>query len=246
MSIATAIVATVFATSVLSGIVGMAGGIILMAVLVSLQSVAAAMIIHGTVQATANGSRALFLKRHIVWRILPGYLAGAAVALALFVTLSLVPDPSLILVIIGAFPWLARAASRLHGLDVTHRGTAVVCGAFVTSAQLFAGASGPVLDVFYLNAHLDRHQVIATKAITQTLGHILKLVYYGLIVGVSESISVPFLAFAIGAAVAGTRLGTLLLTHIDDTQFRRFSGWVILAIGAVCIVKGGRGLLGAA
>lgn len=246
MSIATAIVATVFATSVLSGIVGMAGGIILMAVLVSLQSVAAAMIIHGTVQATANGSRALFLKRHIVWRILPGYLAGAAVALALFVTLSLVPDPSLILVIIGAFPWLARAARRLHGLDVTHRGTAVVCGAFVTSAQLFAGASGPVLDVFYLNAHLDRHQVIATKAITQTLGHILKLVYYGLIVGVSESISVPFLAFAIGAAVAGTRLGTLLLTHIDDTQFRRFSGWVILAIGAVCIVKGGRGLLGAA
>lgn len=243
MAVLLLILGTVFATSILSGVIGMAGGIILMAVLVSVQSVAAAMIVHGTVQATANGSRAFFLRQHIVWRILPGYLLGAALALASFITVALVPDPAVILLTIGAFPWLARALRSLHGLDITRGATPVACGALVTSAQLFAGASGPVLDVFYLNARLNRRQIIASKAVTQTLGHLLKLVYYGLIVGVAEAIPGWFLAVAVATAVFGTRIGTLLLKHIDDTQFRRVSGQVILALGALCMVQGGRTLL---
>lgn len=243
MAVLLIILGTVFATSILSGVIGMAGGIILMAVLVSVQSVAAAMIIHGTVQATANGSRAIFLRQHIVWRILPGYLIGAALALASFISVALVPDPAVILLTIGAFPWLARALRSLHGLDITQGATSVVCGVLVTAAQLFAGASGPVLDVFYLNARLNRHQIIASKAVTQTLGHLLKLIYYGLIIGVAESIPGWFLAVAVVTAVLGTRVGTLLLRHIDDTQFRRVSGWVILALGALCMVQGGRTLL---
>ena len=243
MAVLLLILGTVLATSILSGVIGMAGGMILMAVLVSVQSVAAAMIVHGTVQATANGSRAIFLRQHIVWQILPGYLVGAALALAGFISVVLVPDPAVILVTIGAFPWLARALRSLHGLDITRGATSVVCGALVTAAQLFAGASGPVLDVFYLNARLNRHQIIASKAVTQTLGHLLKLIYYGLIVGVAESIPGWFLAVAAGTAVLGTRIGTLLLAHFDDTQFRRVSGGVILTLGALCMVQGGRTLL---
>ena len=59
------ILLSVLGTSILSGILGMAGGMILMAILVSTVSVAAAMMIHGAVQATANGSRAWFLRSHI-------------------------------------------------------------------------------------------------------------------------------------------------------------------------------------
>ena len=65
MSLSPIIVATVFVTSLISGVIGMAGGMILMAVLVSLLSVPAAMVVHGAVQATANGSRAYFLRQHI-------------------------------------------------------------------------------------------------------------------------------------------------------------------------------------
>ena len=71
MLIELTIVATVVLTSMLSGVLGMAGGIILMALLVALKPVAAAMIIHGVVQATSNGSRAFLLRRHIALRILP-------------------------------------------------------------------------------------------------------------------------------------------------------------------------------
>ncbi len=92
-------------------------------------------------------------------------------------------------------PWVALIVPKLNGLDVTHPATAVVCGTAVTAAQLFAGASGPLLDFFYLHARLDRYQVVANKALTQTIGHVLKLVYYGGVIGVSgDGIDLLFLA----------------------------------------------------
>ncbi|MEM8768516.1 MAG: sulfite exporter TauE/SafE family protein, partial [Pseudomonadota bacterium] len=154
------ILSTVFLTSILSGILGMAGGMILMAVLVSTLSVGAAMMLHGAVQAMANGSRAWFLRQHIQWRIIPAYGIGAALTLAAFTALALVPDADLILMIVGLLPFLARLVPYLRGLDVTQLPTAVACGIVVTAAQLFAGASGPLLDVFYLNSKLDRFQII--------------------------------------------------------------------------------------
>ena len=51
-------------------------------------------------------------------------------------------------------------------------------------------------------------------------------------------------AAAMATAVAGTRVGTRLLDRLRDDVFRRVSGWVILAIAAVCIVKGGMELAG--
>ena len=54
------ILVTTLVTSFISGIFGMAGGIILMAVLVALVSVATAMVVHGGIQMFANGYRAGF------------------------------------------------------------------------------------------------------------------------------------------------------------------------------------------
>jgi uncharacterized membrane protein YfcA len=237
------ILATVLATSVLSGIVGMAGGMILMALLVSVLSVSAAMMLHGAVQATANGSRAWFLRQHVQWRILPAYLLGAALTVAAFTALTVLPDADVILMLVGLFPWLARLVPHLKGLDVTHHATALACGVVVTAAQLFAGASGPLLDVFYLNSPLNRFQVIASKAITQTIGHVLKLFYYGVVMGVTDSVPVWLYAAAIATAVLGTRLGTWVLGHFTDERFRRVSGYLILAIAAACFVKGFLGWL---
>ncbi|MCZ6642843.1 MAG: sulfite exporter TauE/SafE family protein [Gammaproteobacteria bacterium] len=229
---------SVLATSILSGILGMAGGMILMAILVSTVSVAAAMMIHGAVQATANGSRAWFLRSHIQWQILPPYLLGAGAVLGLFTAITLVPNSAVILILVGSFPWLARLNPRLSGLDIKHAPTAFGCGGVVTAAQLLAGASGPLLDVFYLNTPLTRHQIIASKAITQAIGHVLKLGYYGLIIGVNESIPAWFYGIAMLTAIAGTRIGTRLLEKLNDESFKRISGRVILTVATVCIAKG--------
>jgi uncharacterized protein len=237
------IIATVAFTSVLSGVLGMAGGLILMALLVLLQPVATAMVVHGIVQAFANGSRALFLLRHVHWALMLPYCAGAMVALGGFVLVALVPDEASVLIAIGAFPWLARIVPYLNRLDITRPWTAVASGVVVTATQLFAGVSGPLLDVFYLNAHLNRYQVIASKAVTQTVGHLIKLFYYGVLIGHGETLPHWFLAAAVVAAVAGTRVGTTLVGAVTDANFRRVTGWVILALGAACIVQGTRQLI---
>jgi uncharacterized protein len=237
------ILVSVLFTAVLSGILGMAGGMILMAILVAALSVPAAMVLHGAVQAFSNGSRAVFLWRHVQWRILPPYAAGAAAAVAAFAAVSLVPDPGLVLLLVGAMPFAARATPRLQALDMRNPLIAAACGVVVTAAQLLAGASGPLLDMFYLNSTLTRHQVVACKAITQTLGHLIKLLYYGALIGAAGELPLWFYAVAMATAVAGTRVGTRLLDSLADESFRRVSGWVILAIGAACIVQGLRMLL---
>ena len=234
----TFILAAVFATAVLSGVLGMAGGMILMAILVSTLSVAGAMIVHGVVQAVSNGSRAWFLRRHIQWRILPVYTLGAAAALGGFAALSLVPNAGVVLILVGAFPFAARWNARLSGLDVTRPATTLTCGFTVTVAQLLAGASGPLLDAFYLTTPLSRQEVVASKAITQTLGHLVKLVYYGLIIGVAEELPGWFFVLAAVLAVAGARSGVTLLHRWNDERFRVVSGRVILAIAAVCVARG--------
>jgi uncharacterized membrane protein YfcA len=63
------------------------------------------------------------------------------------------------------------------------------------------------------------------------------------VIGVSgDGIAPGYLLLAVPAAVIGTRLGTRLLDRIADDHFRRISGWVILAIGAGCVVEGIRDL----
>ncbi len=58
----------VFFTSMLSGIFGMAGGLVLMWFLLLAFPAASAMAVHGAIQLTANGSRAWLSRRCIVWR----------------------------------------------------------------------------------------------------------------------------------------------------------------------------------
>ncbi len=228
----------VFFTSVLSGVLGMAGGMILMAILVTILSVANAMILHGAVQATANGSRAWFLRRHIKWRLLPNYMLGAIAAVVVFSLIALVPDPGLVLFLVGVFPWLARYSRSLKGLDVTRPLTTIVCGFVVTAAQLLAGASGPLLDVFYLNSPLSRHEIVANKALTQTIGHLLKILYYAFIVSVATTLPWWLFICAMTAAVSGTRFGTALLHRWDDAAFGRVSSLVILTIASICMLRG--------
>ncbi len=239
------IVVCVFATSILSGILGMAGGMVLMAILVSTLSVANAMILHGAVQATANGSRAWFLRDHIKWHLLPAYSVGAAASVALFTGLAFVPNAAVVLILVGLFPWLARFSKRLHGLDITRPGTTITCGFVVTSAQLLAGASGPLLDIFYLKSPLSRQQIVANKALTQTLGHCIKIFYYAVIIAVTTTLPVWLFVAALAVAIVGTRVGIRLLMRWNDASFQRASQFIILTIAALCVVQGTWTILGA-
>jgi uncharacterized membrane protein YfcA len=235
--------AAVIATATVSGIFGMGGGMILMGVYALLLPVAAAMVLHGVTQLASNGFRAVLLRRHIYWPAFCWYAVGALASLAVFAWLAIRVDRATLLIVLGGGPVLVAALPTPAWLRIEVPAVAVACGAISTAAQLVAGVSGPLLDIFFVKGKLDRYQVIGTKAVTQSLGHLIKIVYFGALLRVSTDLPVWIYPVAIGCAFAGTRIGTLLLARLTDVQFRRWSSRLIMAIGLVFAARGVADLL---
>ena len=235
-------------TSFISAVLGMAGGMILMGIYTWLLPVSAAMILHGVTQAASNGFRAFLLRDHINYAVLRIYVFGAVLALAVFSIVQLVPSKAVIFILIGIFPISALLLKNAPFLEIQRPETAFTSGIVVTAAQLMAGASGPVLDVFYVKSTMNKNAVIATKAVTQTLGHVLKILYYGVIVGlVAEDGALPYWIFpaVILTAMAGTRTGRIVFDRLSEGQFRTASRIAVVTIGVIYLMKGVQELVAA-
>ena len=168
-----------------------------MASLTLFYSVAGAMIIHGLVQIAANGSRTLFLKSHIQTRLIINYLIGAAIALFIFIFITVVPDRAIIFLMLGSFPMIIKLSSQFKNLNIANRKTSVFAGFTMTTLQLLAGVSGPVLDAFYQTSKLSRLEIVANKALTQTLSHLFKVFYYFIFVGADDTLPISFIIVAL-------------------------------------------------
>lgn len=232
----------VFLTSALSGILGMGGGMILMAVLAGLLPVTTAMVIHGIVQAVANGSRFIILIRHVAWRVLPTYGLGVGAGLGLFCCAFFSTEKWLIYLIMGSLPFVPKQILTKVAPDILRPVHSFACGFFVTMMQMLAGASGPLLDMFFQETKLTRQEIIATKAVTQTSAHIIKASYYAALVGSAQLISTDLLMLMVVATI-GTWVGTRLLERMDEQRFRFCLKLGIRIIGFGCVVKGVSGLV---
>src|SRR4051794_19556006 len=76
-----ALCAVMVGTSFLSGVFGMAGGLILVGVLLALLPLPPAMALHAVTQIASNLWRALFWWRHVRWAAAWPYVAGSLVSL---------------------------------------------------------------------------------------------------------------------------------------------------------------------
>lgn len=252
--LAASIALVAFITSTISGVFGMSGGMILMGYLVFVLPVSAAMIMHGATQATANGYRAVLNRDDIDWKIFGRYAGGATVGIALLTAIAFVPSKVTMYLLLGIVPFIAAAVPKKWALDVTKTGAAEICGFCVTLLNLTAGVAGALLDVFFVRTSLTRHQVVATKAVTQTLSHILKLIYFGVIVRAEaihagatvDDLNLPWWIFVlvIPLSMLGTTAGKRLLDRMTDTNFRKWSQRITLGIGTVLLCQGVALILG--
>ena len=96
-------------TAFLSGIFGMAGGMVLIGVLLFLLPLPMAMVLHAVTQMASNGWRAILWWRHIQWRMTACYIAGCAIALGLWSLTLYVPDKAVALLMLGLSPFMLRA-----------------------------------------------------------------------------------------------------------------------------------------
>ena len=231
-------------TSFISGILGMAGGMILMGVLLALLPLPAAMMLHGIAQLASNGGRAWLWRREVNWRIFRGYAMGAMVALALFLGVLLVVSKPVAYILLGLTPFVSFALPKRLALNVDHRGHSFGCGVVCMALQLLAGVSGPLLDVFFVQSKMERRGVVATKAMSQTLGHVIKIIYFGGIGVASASgdavagLSLALIVACVLLAFTGTTLSRRVLEKISDANFRNWTQWTVWTMGVFYLGNG--------
>ncbi|MDZ4741210.1 MAG: TSUP family transporter [Alphaproteobacteria bacterium] len=230
--------AVVVATSVISGIFGMAGGLVLMLILGVLLPVPAAMILHGVTQFFSNGWRAVIWRQWIDWRIIAYYCIGAFPALIVPVAIAYVPEKPVMLISLGLMPYGALMLPERLALDATKRSHAIVCGFLVAGLQLVAGVAGPLLDTFFVRSQMDRRAVVATKAATQAISHTMKVGYYGVLLSLVPDLGADVYGAAILAAIAGTTLAGPVLEKLTNENFRRWTQSIVLCVGAISVLQG--------
>ena len=226
-------------TSFISGILGMAGGMILMGILLTMMSLPAAMMLHGIAQLASNGGRAFMLRHEVDWRVIRGYAVGAAVAVAIFAVTRFVVGKAAALILMGFTPFVALLLPEKLHLNVERRGHSFLCGLVCVAISLTAGIAGPILDVFFVRSKMSRHKVVATKALTQTLSHLLKILYFGGVMATRGTEVSPWLAaMMIALALVGTSLSRQVLERMTDANFRRWTRWTVMSLGVMYLFSG--------
>ena len=226
-------------TSFISGILGMAGGMILMGILLAVVPLPVAMLLHGITQLASNLWRGLLWRREVDWRVFRGYMYGAIATTVLFAIVTLVVSKPIALIVMGLTPFITLALPEKLHLNVERKGHSTACGMICSTLSLTAGVSGPILDVFFVRSKMGRHAVIATKAMTQSLSHILKIVYFGAFVAVEGGSVHPGLAaIMVLLAVTGTSLSKHVLARMNDQSFRFWTRWTVMTLGVFYLASG--------
>src|ERR1700758_4780042 len=196
--------ATIVFTSFLSGVFGMAGGMILLGVLLNFFEVATAMILFSIIQIFANGWRALQWRDYVRWPIFTWYLLGAALAFAAMFSISFVPNKMMVYLSLGLMPFAIELLPARAHPNIEWRGMPFITGALTTVVQVLSGIGGLFLDIFFQKSMLDRKTTNATKAVVQSLSHVIRAAYFISLSGSRLDVPLVLCAPAIGLAIGGT------------------------------------------
>ncbi len=234
------VVCMAFLTATLSGVFGMAGGLVLMGALAFVLPVQAAFVTHGLLQLVANGWRAILHRSHVRWDIVGWYALASAVAAGVVWLLTFTPSKPLLFLLLGLVPFLTWLPQRWINLDAARPAQAFVSGLSVTGLNLTAGVAGPLLDIFFVRTELTRHAIVATKAATQVFAHLSKILVYGAPLLAGAEVGMPpvwVFALAVPLSMLGTVAGGAILNRITDVDFKRWTRWIVTAVGVSYLAR---------
>jgi uncharacterized membrane protein YfcA len=227
--------ATIVFSSFLSGVFGMAGGMVLLGVLLNYFDVATGMIFFSIIQLFANGWRVVQWRRYVLWPIFGWYVLGAVIAFGCMWMIAFVPDKAMVYMSLGLMPFVVEVLPAEMRPNIEWRGVPFFTGVVTTIIQILAGVGGLFLDIFFQKSMLDRK---TTNAVTQSFSHIVRALYFGSLSGVGD-LPVWATGPAIVLAIAGTSLAPLVIERMTDHGFRQWTRAIIFAISVVYLARGG-------
>lgn len=215
----------VFLTSCLTAVMGMGGGVLLIAVMPGLVPAAVIVPLHAATQLASNLSRAGFGWRDIDLGIIPafvvGAVAGAWLGAEVYQRLDMHWLPAIIGLFILIFTWAPLPAVRGGG-----QVSLLLLGFYQTGLGMVAGATGPVGAAVLLRRNTSRDWLVVNTAVYMTLNHAIRVAAF-IALGFSFAAWWPLLSGMIVAGILGSWVGTRLRHLVPQMNFQRLFRWMV-------------------
>jgi uncharacterized membrane protein YfcA len=226
-------------TSIVSGTLGMGGGVLLLAVMAQYFPIEILIPLHGLIQLGSNFSRVIYSYKHcerkITWQFAMGAIIGALAGAPFVVAIS---DQWYkiglgIFILLVTFVPLPRPQLRF-------KFKWPLVGAMSSFLGLFVGGTGPLIAPFYLSENLRKENLVATKAACQIFIHLFKVATFFTLGFMIE----PYLFLLIGMLAmvfVGNYIGKVILHRVSDRWFMLIFKTLILILSVRMILQGAIG-----
>ncbi|MBI2027825.1 MAG: sulfite exporter TauE/SafE family protein [Deltaproteobacteria bacterium] len=223
-------------TSILSGTIGMGGGILLLAVMAQYFPLAVLIPLHGIIQLFSNTSRVIYsykyFQKHIVIHFAIGAILGAVIGSQVVLVI-----PDTIYKIILGFFIISLTFIRSPKFKVKSQFKWISVGGVSTFLGILLGATGPLIAPFYLSENLRKDVLVATKAACQIFTHLFKVITFFMI-GFAIGPHLPILAVMTAMVFLGNYIGKLLLHQVSDKWFLWIFQGAIVCLSVRMIFQG--------
>jgi uncharacterized membrane protein YfcA len=195
-------------TSLIAGVIGFGGGMLLIAILPLFLNPTLIIPIHGITQLASNSSRMLFSLKDVQWELLPKFLVGSLIGIGLFGFVLSNVSTDYVPIFIGVYIILNLWSSRFSVFIKKYENYYLI-GVLQTGLGLLVGATGP-LSLTVLTKELNsKDEIIATSSMFMTISHLAKVPVF-MILGVSFSEHLHLLLLMVLGSVIGSFIGTKL------------------------------------
>ena len=219
-----------FITSSISAVLGMGGGIILLAIMaIIIPNGYMVIALHGIIQLISNSTRTYVFKDHLknnlIKEFLIGSLLGASISALIILFLIKfynVESASEIKVdflkpMIGFFIiWYLFLKGPKKKKEAK---SFIKVGCISGLASIFIGATGPLIAPFFLDSNLNKENIIANKAACQMITHLTKIPLFLFFFNVNYFNEYKLLVPLIIAVFIGTNFGKKILSFIPEKIF---------------------------
>lgn len=223
-----------FLTSVIAGVIGFGGGMLLISIMPIFLAPSLIIPIHGAAQLASNSSRMVFSLGDVKWSLFPRFLAGSVVGVLVFgFVLTSIPT-TYVPVAIGVY-MLLNLWSPDFSAFINRYENYYLIGFLQTGLGLVVGAPGPVALSVLTKDLKSKDEIIATASMFMTVSHLAKIPVFGLI-GFSLIAHSSLLAYMIAGSILGSYVGTKLRLSVDNEKLIRIIKVLLTIMAARMII----------
>ena len=203
-------------TSLVAGVVGFGGGMLLIAILPAFLNPSLVIPIHGITQIASNASRMLFSISHVKWSLFPKFFIGSLIGIFIFgyvlwnIPTTYVPVAIGLYILLNLWsPYFSKIMKQFESYYLV--------GVLQTGLGLVVGAMGPLSLTVLTKQLKSKDEIIATSSMFMTISHLAKIPVFAFIVSDLFD-NVTLIAWMILGSILGSFIGTKVRFAVDNDK----------------------------